>query len=580
MFKNMKRIIDLAGEHRKSLKTGIAFGIFESFLGVMPFGILLFFIDTLINNYLNIRLIIGITVSLLCIYLLQYAFHLKETSIVSSIGYEMVAKKRVEIAVFLKKVSMGLFEGQSLGNILSVFTNELTQIELYAMQMVTKVVSNITTMITSIIFLAFVNPLLCLCYFAGFPIALIINQIIQRVQKNSAKRRMIAQEELIDCIVSYSQGIETIRAYNVGASSQNNIKKEFEKFSKNTIQTETKIIPWMQGYYFFLYIGTVLVLYVGVEWINLKDLSITSFFMFCIASIFIYQPFEILSSYTSIFNAMGESLDRLEEIMKLKTMTEPSQNIDFSSYDVEFKNISFSYGNIPILKNISFKAPQNTLTAIVGMSGSGKTTLVQLLMRYWDVDSGEITIGGLPIESYKIDVLMSAIAVVFQENYLFHDTIFNNITMGKRDITKEEVIKAAKRACCHDFIQSLPNDYDTLLEEGGNSLSGGERQRIAIARAILKDSPIVILDEATSGIDPINEAEIGMAIEELSKGKTVFVIAHKFSTITNANQILVLDKGRLIEKGTHEMLLDKDGVYASLWKKQVGVDDWKIRCQD
>ncbi len=580
MLKNMKRIIALAGEYRNSLNKGIAFGIVESFLGVIPFGILLCFIHTLINHYLNASILIGITVSLVCIYLLQYGFHLKETATTSSIGYDMVAKKRVEVSGFLKKVPIGLFAGQSLGRILSVLTNELTQIELYAMQMVTKVVSSITTMIISIIFLAFFHPLLCLCYFAGSPIALIINQIIQKVQKTSARRRMNAQEDLIDKVVSYAQGIETIRAYNVSASSQNGIKKEFERFSKNTIQTEMSVIPWMQGYSFFLYIGTVLVLYVGIKLVTLETLNITSFLLFCIACVFIYQPFEILSSYTSVFNTMGESLDRLEEIMQLKTMNEPSQNVDFSSYDVEFKNVSFSYDNIQILHNISFKAPQNTMTAIVGMSGGGKTTLMQLLMRYWDVNSGEIRIGGLPIQSYRIDTLMSAISVVFQENYLFHDTVFNNITMGKPNVSKEEVINAAKRACCHDFIQALPKGYDTLLEEGGNSVSGGERQRIAIARAILKDSPIVILDEATSGIDPINEAEIGEAIQELAKGKTVFVIAHKFSTITNAHQILVLEKGKLIEKGTHKTLLDKEGKYASLWKKQLGVDDWKIRWQE
>jgi ATP-binding cassette subfamily B protein len=270
----------------------------------------------------------------------------------------------------------------------------------------------------------------------------------------------------------------------------------------------------------------------------------------------------------------------VEELMQQKPMNEPEEEVPFANYHVEFQNVSFSYDDTPTVQNVSFQAKENSLTAIVGMSGSGKSTLMQLLMRYWDSNEGVITIGGKPIQSYRIDALMSSISVVFQQNYLFRDSIFQNIRMGKPTATKEEVMEAARCARCHDFIMDMPDGYDTLVEEGGKSLSGGECQRIAIARAILKDAPIVILDEATSGIDPVNEADIQRAIEKLAKGKTVFVIAHKFAPIQDADQILVLEQGRLIEQGKHDALLQQNGRYASLWKKQQGVDDWKIRWDD
>lgn len=580
MFKNMKQIWKLAGEYRAIMGRGIIYGVLESICSVFPFGILLFFVQSMVENSLSPSLLVILTLAMACIYLLQFYMHLKETSTTSAVGYDIIAEKRISIAAFLKKIPMGLFTGQSLGNVLSIMTNELTQIELYAMQMVSKVVSSITTIIISAAFLAFVNPLLCLCYFAGFPIAFLINGIIQRLQQKSAGKRMAAQENLINQVVEYTQGIETIRAYNMESTSQKGIQHTFEQFANDTIHSEAIVIPWMQGYSFFLYIGTVLVLHTGMNFVSAGTMNLVGYFLFCIAGIYLFQPFEILSAYGGIFSAMAGSLKRVEELMELIPINEPEQDIPFENYDIEFENVSFSYGDTPAIQNITLKAPQNTLTAIVGMSGSGKTTLIQLLMRYWDADKGCIKIGGRPIENYRVDSLMNVISVVFQNNYLFQDSIYNNILMGNPNATKDEVIEAARRACCHDFITALPNGYDTLVEEGGNSLSGGERQRIAIARAILKDAPIVILDEATSGIDPVNEADIQRAIQELAHGKTVFTIVHKFSAIQSADQILVMEKGQLIERGTHKTLLKDNGRYASLWNKQHGVDDWKIRWQD
>lgn len=580
MIKNVTQIWNMAEEFRPAMRRGMLYGVLESLCGVLPFGILLCFLKAMLEHRLTLGMLVTLTLSILIVYFLQFCFHFKETATTSAVGYDIIAKKRIQIAAFLKKIPMGRFLGQSLGNILSILTNELTQIELYAMQMVSKVVSSIATILLSMSFLAMVHPVLCLCYFVGFPIAYCVNRVIQHLQKNAGKRRVQAQETLIDEVVEYTQGIETVRAYNIETTSQKGIHQAFETFSQNTIHTDAAVIPWMQCHSFFLYLGTVLVLSVGMHLVTAQQADFVTYFLFCIAGIFLFQPFEVLSAYEGIFHAMTESLQRVEELMQLTPIKEPKEAIPFANYNVEFQNVTFAYDKTPTVQHITFRAPQNTMTAIVGMSGSGKTTLMQLLMRYWDIDEGAITIGGHNLQDYPMDTLMNAISVVFQHNYLFRDTIYRNITMGKPHATKEEVIAAARRACCHDFIMALPNGYDTMVEEGGNSLSGGECQRIAIARAILKDAPIVILDEATSGIDPVNEAEIQQAIQELARSKTVFIIAHKFSTIQQVDQILVMEQGKLVEQGTHETLLAQNGRYANLWNKQQGLDDWKLRWHD
>jgi ATP-binding cassette subfamily B protein len=299
--------------------------------------------------------------------------------------------------------------------------------------------------------------------------------------------------------------------------------------------------------------------------------------MFLVVGIQLYQPFEILSAYSGTLTSMNSSLDRLEYLNHMEVIAEGSNNTSPKSYDVQFKNVSFKYDHDEVIKNISFSSKENSMTAIVGSSGSGKTTLMQLLLRFWDLEDGEILIGNNDIRSYSIEKLMDMFSVVFQDNYLFKDTIANNIRFGKENASKEDLIKASKKAMCHDFIMALPEGYDTLIGEGGSSLSGGEKQRIAIARAILKDSPIIILDEATSGVDPINEVDIQESIHSLIENKTVFVIAHKFSSIIQADNIIVMDKGEISQIGRHDELCMVDGLYKRLWEKQTGVNKWKIK---
>ncbi|GAA0732970.1 ABC transporter ATP-binding protein [Clostridium oceanicum] len=577
MFRSIRRILALSGNLKSKVKKGIIYGTLESIFSCSPLIFMMFFIKDMVENNLSNTKIISYTIAFAICIFIQYLFHFKETATISSVGYEVISQKRKDIALFLKKMPMGDFMGKSLGEINAIVTNELTQIELYAMQLISKVVSSITILLVTILFTASLSIPMTVAFFTGFPISFIINKLCNKLYVKSAKTKLEVESNLIDNIVEYTQGISTVKAYNDNENHSNRMKSIFKEFSNKTIKKEAKIIPLLQGYSMFMYLGFGIMLSLGTFLLIDQKIDFTVFLMFAVVGIHIYQPFEILSAYSGTLKAMEVSLDKVDYLMKFKAMKEPDDIVKCKSFDVEFSNVSFGYTDETILKDISFKSLENTTTAIVGASGSGKTTLIQLLMRFWDIDAGEIKIGGKNINEYKIESLMKYISVVFQDNYLFNDTIYNNIKYGNEDATDEEIKTASKLACCNEFIKKLPKGYETIVGEGGSTLSGGERQRIAIARAIVKNLPIIILDEATSGVDPINEIEIQKAITELIKGKTVFIIAHKFATITSADKILVLDKGRLKEEGTHKELTLKKGIYYSLWQRQIGVNEWKIR---
>ncbi|MCT4620293.1 MAG: ABC transporter ATP-binding protein/permease [Marinisporobacter sp.] len=577
MLCSVRRILKLSGSFQSKVKRGILFGIMESMFSCAPLLFMYLFIQDMIKENLSYGSIFKYTIGLAICLLVQYIFHLKEMETISSVGYEVIADKRKEVARFLKKMPMGDFLGKTLGEINAIVTNELTQIELYAMQLVSKVVSSISSLVLTILFLLSLDVSMTIAFFSGFPISYLLNRIIRKMYVRSAKAKLEGETKLIENTVEYTQGITTVKAYNNGENHSKRMKHIFKEFVDQTIKADAKMIPLLQSYSMFMYLGFGVALSLGSYLLMHGKIDYSVFLMFSVMGIQIYQPFEILSAYGGTLKAMEGSLDQVEHLMRFTPMEEPEEDFDCKNFSVEFSNVTFGYNEKKVLKNISFVAKENTLTAITGPSGSGKTTLIQLIMRFWDIESGEIKIGGKDIREYKIETLMKYISVVFQDNYLFNDTIYNNIKYGNEKATKEEIEKAARLACCHEFIEKLPKAYETIVGEGGSTLSGGERQRIAIARAIVKDSPIIILDEATSGVDPINEIEIQRGIANLVKGKTVFMIAHKFAAITEADKILVLDGGELKEEGTHDELIEKDGIYKNLWKGQIGVDEWKIR---
>jgi len=301
--------------------------------------------------------------------------------------------------------------------------------------------------------------------------------------------------------------------------------------------------------------------------------------MMLIASFLVFEQLESAGQGTANMRIAETSIDRANEIDNVPVMDEGGKTIVTKSFDIEFNNVRFSYENRPVLQDISFKLKEKTTTAIIGPSGGGKTTLCNLIARFWDVNSGSVKIAGRDVRDYTLDSLLSNISMVFQNVYLFNDTIANNIKFGKPDATREDIIQAAKKACCHDFIMATPDGYDTVIGEGGATISGGEKQRISIARAMLKDAPIVILDEATANVDPENEDQLQKAIESLTREKTIIMIAHRLKTVKNADQILVLDNGRIVQQGTHDELMKEKGIYANfigVRKKAVG---WKLNTE-
>ena len=307
------------------------------------------------------------------------------------------------------------------------------------------------------------------------------------------------------------------------------------------------------------------------------DLSFANLAVILIASFTIFNPIEVMGQMTTMIRTMDAALDRVERIKQAKKIDENGRDIPLDSFDIGFEHVSFAYENgNPILKDVSFSIPQGSMTAIVGPSGGGKTTITRLIARFWDVQEGSITIGGHDVKEFTCDSLLKNMSMVFQNVYLFHDTIENNIKFGCQDATHEQVVEAAKKACCHDFISALPQGYDTVIGEGGSTLSGGEKQRISIARAMLKDAPIILLDEATASVDPENEVHLQQAISALVKNKTLIVIAHRLSTIRDADQILVVDNGKIVEKGVHAELIQQKGIYQKFWNIRQKARNWKL----
>ncbi|MES0410336.1 ABC transporter ATP-binding protein [Anaerostipes caccae] len=576
MWSVVKKIIALSGDKAKYIKAStIAAFVYALFVALPYTAIYLFFQN--VNRSLTAETL------LMCAGILLLS--LVGGSVAKTITYRLqewasnyvAARKRLEIGDRLKRVPMGFFKEKTLGEVTAALTSDITFYENKAADVLDWVVNGLIQALISCLFLALFDWRLGLIFTAGFVIAYLLLNKMQWESEKVIPLRKQAETNAISATLEFIRGISVFKLFHMGGHSVRNVENSYCEYSDTSYDLEIKVLPWSIILHccLKLAVGAILVM---VSYLTIQGkLDMAASVVMIVASFQIFGPLETLTTAISNIRTMNTTIDRIEAISNFPMIDEGCKDITLEKFDIDFHHVSFSYDDkTEVIRDISFTIPQNTMTAIVGSSGSGKTTVARLIARFWDVQKGTVKIGGINVKEITCDSLLRNISIVFQNVYLFNDTIAANIRYGKPDATQEEIEAAAKKACCHDFIMALPDGYDTLVGESGSHLSGGEKQRISIARAILKNAPIVLLDEATSSIDPDNEVFIQQAINELVRDKTLIVIAHRLTTIKDADQIIVMDGGSIVEKGTHKQLLESNGQYARFWDIGQRAGKWKL----
>ena len=491
-------------------------------------------------------------------------------------GYFMVADKRIHIGDRLRYIPMGYFNKNSLGNITAVVTTTLTDVENTAARCLVMILGGFLNTLALLLMLTGADWRIGLIALTGLLLYLIITELSQKHSAKVSPARQTAQETLVEAVLEYIQGMSVVKAFGLQKDNNQKVQKSIDDSSKKALGVEYTVVPWMALQELILRVFSIVIAGSTLFFYAAGTMELSRCLLMLIASFMIYRELESAGNISSMLQMLNTSMDKANEIDQTPVMDIDGDDLTSKDSSIVFEHVSFSYQKSKILDDVSLRIPARTTTAIVGPSGSGKTTLCNLIARFWDVDGGSIQVGGRDVRDYKLDSLMKNISMVFQNVYLFQDTIENNIKFGKPHASHEEVVAAAKAACCHDFICALPDGYDTVVNEGGGSLSGGEKQRISIARAMLKDAPIILLDEATASVDPENEAELQKAIEALTHDKTIVMIAHRLKTVRHADQILVLDQGHIIQKGTHEELAGQPGLYLDFLNARKEAIGWKL----
>lgn len=565
MIHLIRRLLDFSGKERNALIVSFIFSLLNAIFEMLPIIAILTVLSEMFSTVDGGLMSASTVWKSFVIMLASIAGRIVFSNLSCmkrTIGsFSMCANKRLEIGERLKRIPMGYFSDNRLGDIAAAVTTTLEDIENNAVTVLEKVAGGFIHAIVIGIWLLSYEWHIGLLSFIGLGVSLLIYAGIQKAGKRLSPKRQEAQVNLVTGVLEYVQGMGVVKAFGLGETSEKGMNAAIEESADANIRLE-RVFSSLIGIYltvFKLVRSSILIvapyLLLGGEITSVKCL------LLLVSSFMIYSGVEMFGSMASIARVIEASLDRLDNVLDMPVLDEQGTDIMPEHFDIELEHVSFSYGEENVIRDVSVKIPEGTTCALVGPSGSGKTTLVSLVARFWDVQEGNIRIGRYDVKEYTCDSLLRNFSIVFQNVYLFEDTIENNIKFGASDATHEMVVKAAKKACCHDFISELPEEYQTLVGEGGASLSGGERQRISIARAILKDAPIVILDEATASVDPENERELQQAIAELTKDKTILMIAHRLSTIRNADQILVLDKGCIVQQGTHQALMQQEGLY-------------------
>ena len=582
MLKTVYKFLELMNAQRRKLYLSFLFNFLDGIFIMIPLVIAYYMVASIpeLNKNATRQLdekslifcIAAMAVTIICRIILRYA----TMRLRSGAGYEAICEKRISLGSHLKRASMGFFSKKNQGDLISTITSDAAFLEIEGIGVIEKAATGIPSLVIGLIFL------FCVDYriFIFSVLLLIPAWYAYRRLASTQDRLNINRQKFIGTVteetVEFVHGIHILKSCQTEKQHETKIMQIFERLQDESIRNELSHLFPIALFQFWFRAITAGTIFLAGMFFLLNDIDYMRLFLLTLSSFGLFQGIEGMGIFSIFAKMTAQSLKRMDIIDNIPVMSDISGEEELNQFDISYENVSFAYDSTPVLKGISFNIPEKTTMALVGLSGSGKTTIINLLGRFWDAQQGKIKIGGKEIQNLSYEYLLRNLSFVFQDVMLFQDSILNNIRIGKPSACLDEVVEAAKKAGCHDFITALPDGYNTVLGEGGSTLSGGEKQRIAIARALIKDAPIVLLDEVTANVDVENEVKIQSALQELLKNKTVIMIAHKLSTIQDVDQILVIEDGSISQKGTHNELMKQIGLYKKLWDMQYQTEKWKI----
>ena len=577
MIQIFRRFFAFSGkENRHKFIRSIFLGVLKAIFEAMKIPAIAVTLHGVLSGDLTVQhILLSFGIMLLSVAGNAFANY-RSTMLQCEAGYGTCADKRIEIAEHLKYLPMGYFNRNSLGYITSVATNSMEALADVATRVVMMVTQGILTTIFVVLMILLFDLRIGGIAVLGVLLYFAINSLLQKKSKTIAPLKDSSDRKLVEKVLEYVQGIAEVKAYNLTGKKSRALNEAIDENSAANTKAEMAFVPIMFLQNLTAKLLGVVVAIISVAFYLNGTMELLNAVVMILAAFILFGALDTAGNYSALLRNVDLYVGKAQAVLNMPTMDIDGKDIIPSSYDIDVENAEFSYDKRKIIDGVSIHIPQHTTTAIVGPSGGGKTTLCHLISRFWDVDKGCVKLGGVDVREYSMDSLMRNFSFVFQSVYLFQDTIANNIRFGQPDAPMEKVIEASRKACCHDFIMALPDGYDTVIGEGGASLSGGEKQRISIARAIMKDAPIIILDEATANVDPESEQELTVAIEALTKEKTILMIAHRLKTVRHADNILVIDKGRIAQSGTHEQLMEQGGIYRRFVESREQAVGWKV----
>ena len=565
--------------HPEKLRKSVFYTIVSYLVNVVPFGISIEVVRTVFTAWSaggapDMAKLWGLSAFLIVWMLVMFAAEVPAYRACYWDAYEASAQGRAELAEKLRRLPLGYFARRDPGDLVNMIMGDFLLLETAISHQVPQMVGGLVLPAIAFVGLCFWNPLMAVAMFVSLPAAALVLALSTRLQNRLSQKHMRAKIDAGNRIQEYMNGIRVIKAYNLTGGRFARLESALRSFMRESIRIEAAMGPFAMLAISMIRLGLTLMIVLGVHLMIGGTLDPVTFVGFLIVGTRVYDPLTAALLNFFVFRYSTLAGKRILSLMEEPEMTGGGDAP--GRHDIELKDVTFGYGDEPVLRDVSLTFPQGRLTALVGPSGCGKTTLMKVMARFYDPQSGMVLFGGADERGLDPEKLMRRISFVFQDVYLFRDTVRNNIAFGREGATEAEVEEAAKRACAHDFILRLPQGYDTMVGEGGSTLSGGEKQRISIARALLKDAPVVLLDEATASLDPENEVEVQRAVNALVEGRTVVVIAHKLRTVENADNIVVMEAGRVVDQGRHEELLERGGLYARLWALQNESVGWSL----